>query len=84
MPKKTAAKPLEKIQLEDGLRLLENIVAQMENPTTTLDESLSLYKDGVDLALKLAEKLRAAEGEVSVLAEASGKIFEKPITVDQL
>ena len=82
MPKKSAAKSTEKIELEKGLQLLEGIVARMEHPDTTLDDSLTLYKEGVDLALKLAEELNAAEGEVSVLMEKSGKIFEKTLARD--
>ena len=77
MPRKSAAKPKEKLRLEEGLHLLECIVTQMEKPATTLDDSLTLYKDGVELALKLAEELKSAEGEVAVLMEKSGKIFEK-------
>ncbi|MCL2852054.1 MAG: exodeoxyribonuclease VII small subunit [Defluviitaleaceae bacterium] len=77
MPRKSTAKPTEKIRLEEGLHLLEDIVSRMENPATTLDDSLALYKEGVDLAVKLAEGLKAAEGEVAVLTEQSGKIFEK-------
>jgi len=76
MPKATpkSAKP---IRLEDGLAALEGIVAQMENPATTLDDSLALYKDGVELATKLAASLKETEGEVAILMEKSGKIFEE-------
>ena len=82
MPRKPTAKPMEKIKLEQGLQLLESIVTRMEHPATTLDDSLALYKEGVDLALKLAEELTAAEGEITMLMEKSGKIFEKTFTRD--
>jgi len=76
MPKKSTAKSTEKIQIEEYLQQLEGIVDKMESSATTLDESLELYKDGVELAVKLAERLKTAEGEVSVLMEQSGKVFK--------
>ncbi|MCL2618383.1 MAG: hypothetical protein FWD98_04920 [Defluviitaleaceae bacterium] len=48
----------------------------MEDPATGLDESLRLYKDGVELAVNLAGGLRLAEGEVALLTEQSGKVFK--------
>ena len=82
MPKKAVSKSAEKIQIEHGLTLLEDIVARLENPSTTLDDSLELYKNGVDLAAKLAHSLKASEGEIAILMDKSGKVFEK--TIDSL
>ena len=79
MPRKSAAKPTEKMRLEESLHLLESIVEKMESPATTLDDSLSLYKEGMDLAIRLAEGLQSAENEVAVLIEKSGKVFEKTL-----
>jgi|GEM_PF-1428040 len=76
MPKKSTTKPNDKIQIEEYLQQLEGIVEKMENSTTTLDESLELYKGGVELAVKLAEHLKSVENEVSVLMEQSGKVFK--------
>ena len=76
MPKKSNSAAAEKIQLEEYLQQLEGIVEKMESSATTLDESLELYKDGVELAVKLAERLKTAEGEVAVLMEKSGKVFK--------
>jgi len=77
MPRKPTAKADERLQIEKGLQQLETIVMRMEDPSTSLDDSLELYKEGVGLALGLAEGLKAAEGEVAVLMEKSGKIFEQ-------
>ena len=76
MPKKSTVKTADKLQIEAYLQQLEGIVDKMESSATTLDESLELYKDGVELAVTLAERLKTAEGEVSVLMEQSGKVFK--------
>jgi len=65
------------IQFEHGLKLLEDIAAQMEKPETGLEKSLTLYKEGIELALGLSEKLSKVEAEVTTLSEQAGKIFER-------
>ena len=78
MPKKSD----KKTNLEESLAKLEEIVARMENPAVTLDDALILYKEGIELATKLAQNLLHAEAEVSVLTERSGKIFEETFARD--
>lgn len=77
MPKKTKA-----LTYEEAVKRLEEIVSKMEDPDTSLDTSLSLYKEGIELAKLCEEKLNDAEGEVAVLKKTSKGFFKKKSFID--
>jgi len=52
---------------ETALAELEALVAQMENGTLSLDQSLVSYEKGVELARICQQRLDAAEQQVRVL-----------------
>jgi len=52
---------------ETALAQLEALVAQMENGTLALDQSLAAYEKGVELARICQQRLDAAEQQVKVL-----------------
>lgn len=62
---------------EEALNRLEEIAETMENDETGLDESVKLYKEGVELAAYCAEKLNSAEQQVSQLKVSADGIFNK-------
>ena len=66
-----------KKNFEESLRRLEEIVNIMENSDADLDSTVKLYKEGVDLSLFCADKLKAAEQEISVLRKKAEGVFEK-------
>lgn len=66
-----------KKSFEENLLRLEEIVELMESEETTLDSSLKLYKEGVDLCVKLGEKLKITKQQVSVLRKNAEGILEK-------
>ncbi|MCC8098197.1 MAG: exodeoxyribonuclease VII small subunit [Eubacterium sp.] len=62
---------------EDNLARLEEITELMENEETTLDKSVKLYKEGIDLLVSLGENLNKTKQQVKILKETAEGIFEK-------
>lgn len=52
---------------EEAITRLEEIVQRLEAGNIALDESLSLFEEGIGLAKYCSEKLDAAEGRLQVL-----------------
>ena len=62
---------------EENLKRLEEIVDLMENGNVGLDESLKLYKEGVNISVLCAQKLKDVEQQVSVLQKTASGLFDK-------
>lgn len=62
----TDARPLPQ-DFETALAELESLVAAMENGTLPLEQSLSAYRRGVELARVCQDRLAQAEQQVKVL-----------------
>jgi len=60
---------------EQAFARLEEIVGIIENNNTTLDESVKLYKEGIDLSIFCGNQLKKTEQEIVVLKENADKIF---------
>ena len=57
---------------EEALKRLEEIVERLEGGDLTLEESLSLFEEGIGLAKFCNGKLDAAEGRVEMLLGFEG------------
>lgn len=55
-------------KFEDQLKTLENIVNKLEGGDLSLEESLKLYEEGVNISESCKKELDAAEGRMQVLA----------------
>ncbi|MBQ8496763.1 MAG: exodeoxyribonuclease VII small subunit [Clostridia bacterium] len=67
-----------KLTFEVALARLEEIVGKMENGNAMLDESLSLYEEGVKLIQFCSKALDDAEQKVKILQKGEdGKLVEK-------
>ncbi len=66
-----------KKSFEDNLKRLEEIVDLMENGNVGLEESLKLYKEGVDISVLCAQKLQDVQQQVSTLQKTASGLFEK-------
>lgn len=55
---------------EQSLLRLEKITAQLEDPTTGLEDAIALYETGTELAKLCMDRLRNAEQRVEKLTEA--------------
>lgn len=68
MPDHTAAPPL---RFEQALAELDGILRELEDGTTTLEDSLARYERGVSLLRQCYGQLRDAEQKVKELAGVS-------------
>ena len=65
--KKTETLPEGQVSLEDTFAEIEAIIAKMEQPDVTLDESFSLYKNGVERLKTCNELVDAVEKKMQVI-----------------
>ncbi|MBQ9518890.1 MAG: exodeoxyribonuclease VII small subunit [Firmicutes bacterium] len=66
-----------KQSFEDALARLEEIADAMENDETGLEQSVKLYKEGVELSVFCAEKLNKAQQEVTELKKTADGVFKQ-------
>lgn len=62
---------------EQALSRLEEIVSNIENNQTTLEESVKLYKEGIELSVFCGKQLKKAEQEIILLKENADKVFNE-------
>jgi exodeoxyribonuclease VII small subunit len=68
---------------ESNLKLLEEIVMQLEGGDLTLDHALELFEEGVKISRYCNTKLEEAERKVEVLIKsADGSMVETPFTTE--
>ncbi len=71
----------EELPFEEAMARLEVIVKTMEGDNLSLDESLSLYEEGIALTRRLSRELDGAEQRVQILQRtADGEIKPAPFT----
>ena len=66
------------ITFENAIERLEAIVEMLENGDAPLDESLSLFEEGVKLVKLCNDKLEVAEASVNKLVNVDGEFVEQP------
>lgn len=70
-----------KLTFEESLKRLEEIVHALENGDTPLEQSISLFEEGVKLSGHCNKLLETAEQKVTVLTkDSSGVIREEAMT----
>ena len=57
---------------EERLTALESVVERLERGELTLDESVRLFEEGVQLSDSCKAELEKAEGRIQVLVETRG------------
>ena len=68
---------INKLSYEDAINKLQNILTELENESCTLSESLSKFKEGMELFNYCSDILRTTEGEVKILlGENKGSLEE--------
>lgn len=73
-----------KKNFEEALKRLEEIAEAMENEGTGLEDSVKLYKEGVELSVYCAEKLNKAEQQVYELkVNADGTFSKKTFDLEE-
>lgn len=72
------------IKFEEALEKLDTILTKLESGTASLDESLTLFEEGVALVKLCNEKLERAEQKVRILTEAEdGTVSDAPFINDE-
>ena len=59
---------------EDKIMELESIIAELENGTSTLDDSFKKYKKAMDLLKSCDEELKNDEEKVSKIVANNGEL----------
>ena len=68
-----------KKRFEEALQELENIVHRLEEGKLSLDESLTLFEEGIKLSRLCAQRLDEAEKKIEILLkDESGAFYRKP------
>ena len=68
----------EKLNFEDSMKELENIVAVLEKGDLNLEESMKKFEEGMELSKKCSKYLAEAEKKISILVkDLDGKITEE-------
>ena len=68
-----------KLSFEEALKRLEEITQTLENEDVSLENSISLYKEGMDIAALCKNNLDKAKAEVLLIQKNSkGDVVEEP------
>ena len=71
-----------KLNFEEALARLEEIVRSLEGGEKSLDDSMKLYEEGVRLIRVCSSELEGAEAKIKILKETlSGEIAESDMPV---
>ena len=82
MPQKTSND--QALSFEDAIKELESIVSSLEKGDATLEQSLKLFKRGVELVEFCNKKLTEAQGVVTILSRSkSGELYEADFETDE-
>ncbi|MDP6568840.1 MAG: exodeoxyribonuclease VII small subunit [Candidatus Marinimicrobia bacterium] len=60
-----------KLKFEEAVTRLEEIVQQLEGETVSLEESLKLFEEGMNLTKMCREELTVAESTIKMLSRNS-------------
>jgi exodeoxyribonuclease VII small subunit len=66
---------VEETPVEEQLRRLEAIVQKLESEAVSLDESIALFEEGVELAVAVRRRLEASEDRIKQIVEKSEGLF---------
>ncbi len=67
----------EKMSFEQALSRLEEIVAKLEQGNIALEESLSIYQEGMQLSKTCSQMLQEVEGKVmAVMNKGEGTVSD--------
>ncbi|MBE5755514.1 MAG: exodeoxyribonuclease VII small subunit [Clostridia bacterium] len=68
---------------EESYEKLVKIKDSLENPETTLDESIKLYEESVKHTKTCLDLLSETEGKISVIKAEVDKLIEKPLDIQE-
>ncbi len=64
---------------EEGIKRVENIIEALQSGEVSLEESVKLYRDGVEILDYCSNKLNDAEKQVKILQKSTeGQFKQEP------
>jgi len=66
-----------KENFEESMKKLEGIVAELENGSLNLDESVKKFEEGMKIAKQCNSILQDAEKKITILLEKDGELKEE-------
>lgn len=71
-------------KFEESIDRLEEIVSKMENEELSLEESIDIFKEGMDLVALCNSKLDEAEKKINIIVKGkSGELSEEEFSVQE-
>ncbi|MBC8311493.1 MAG: exodeoxyribonuclease VII small subunit [Candidatus Marinimicrobia bacterium] len=70
--------PNKEISFEASMLSLEKVIEKLESGSTTLDEMVQLYEEGIKLTNACKSKLAAAEERITTLVNDNNDLKEVP------
>lgn len=67
------------MEFEKSLERLEEIKSMLERADVSLDESVKLYEESVNLTKNCIEALKETDGKITVIKTELDKIIETPL-----
>lgn len=67
---------MSKKSFEDSMHRLEEIVEQLDSGKLTLDESLKIFEEGIELSKFCSDKLNQAEKRIKTLIKKNDAGFQ--------
>lgn len=68
---------------EEAYEKLSKIKEDLENPETTLDQSIKLYEESVGYTKRCLDILSNTEGKIAVIKSEMDNLIEKPLDVQE-
>ena len=73
----------EELSFEELMKRLEDVTNKLEKEELSLDESVALFEEGMNLSKKCNETLENAEKRIAILLENNGELIEKDFVVEE-
>lgn len=67
------------MNFEEGTKKLEEIVKKLDSNEISLEESITLFEEGVKISKECMDILNKSKGKITVIKEEFDKVFETPI-----
>lgn len=68
---------------ESAIARLEEITGMLEEGEATLEESIKLYTEGLDIARFCSTQLEEAEKKIKIITEKNGVLVEDDFEADE-
>lgn len=66
------------LNFEETLAKLEQVVNELENEELSLDDSLKIFEEGINLYRLCSKELNKIENKINMIVEENGELKEIP------